>query len=193
MANLLKETTVVTNKVRLGYVHVLEKHGMDGQEAKYSCQVMIPKEDTETIKLMKQAMKNVFEKAKSDKLKGVKTPKTSLRDGDEETNDDGESKVPGHYFINVSSNKKPVVVKRKNGVNVETEDPNDIYSGVYGYVSMNFYAYNTNGNKGISAGLNNILTTGKGEMFGGGTTVAEDFGDLEIDEDFDDDEDDMFA
>lgn len=194
MAKLLKETTVVTNKVRLGYVHVLEPHAIEeGQDPKYSVQVMIPKEDTETINLMKKAIKNAHERAKDGALKGVKKPKITLRDGDEELNDDGDPKVPDHYFINVSSKKKPVVVKKKNGVQVETDDPNDIYSGVYALVSMNFYGYNTAGNKGISAGLNNILTLCKGEAFGGGTTVQEDFGDVDIDDEIEDDEDDMFA
>lgn len=189
MAKVIKETTVVTNKIRLGYVHVLEPHAFEGQDPKYSVQLMIPKEDEETINCVKQAVKTVFETAKSEKLKGMKKPKNPLRDGDEELNDDGEPRVPGHYFMNVSSKKQPVIVKAVDGVKVQTEDPNDIYSGVIAIVSMNFFAYNTAGNKGISAGLNNIFTTCKGERLGGGTTVDEDFGDIDLDED----DDDMFA
>lgn len=192
MAKLTNNTTVVTNKVRLGYVHVLEPHAFEGQEEKYSVQVMIPKEDTETIDLVKKATLNVFEDAKGSKLKGVKKPKSPLRDGDDELNDDGEPRVPGHYFMNISSKKKPVVVKKSDGMTVQTNDSGDVYSGVYAFVSMNFFAYNTAGNKGISAGLNNIMTTCKGEAFGGGTSVSEDFDDLDW-EDEDEELDDMFA
>lgn len=185
MAKLLKETTVVTNKVRLGYVHLLEPSAFEGQEPKYSVQVMIPKEDEETVNLMKKAIQNVYDATKGDKLKGVKPAalKTSLRDGDEELDDEGEPKCAGHYFINVSKKKKPLVVKVKDGIKIETDNPNDIYSGVYAHVSINFYAYNTAGNKGISGGLNNVLTLCKGEPFGGGTTVDEDFDDIEIEDD----------
>lgn len=191
MAKVIKETTVVTNKVRLGYVHVLEPHAFEGQDPKYSVQLMIPKSDDETITCIKKAVKTVFETAKTDKLKGMTKPKNPLRDGDEEANDDGEPRVPGHYFMSVSSKKRPVVVKKVEGMKVETTDPNDIYSGVLAFVSINFFAYNTAGNKGITAGLNNILTTSKGERLGGGTTVDEDFGDLDWDDEESDD--DMFV
>ena len=191
MAKLVEETNVVTGKIRLGYVHVLEAHAFEGQDPKYSVQLMIPKEDTETIECIKKAAKNVFDAAKSDKLKGVKKLKNPLRDGDEELNDDGEPRLPGHYFMNVSNKRQPILLKKSNGLLTETSDPNDLYSGVFAFVSLGFYAYNTAGNKGVTAGLNKILTTGKGEHLGGGTTVEEDFGDLDWDDEEDDD--DMFA
>lgn len=191
MAKIVKETTVVTNKVRLGYVHVLEPYAHEeGQEPRYSAQIMIPKEDKQTLDLIKKAMSFVYDSAKDSSLKGVKKDKlkTPLRDGDEETNDDGEPRVPGHYFINARSVRKPIIVKNVNGVKVQTDDSADVYSGVYALVSLNFYAYNTAGNKGISAGLNNVFTTCKGEAIGGGTTAEEDFGDIELEDDFEDDD-----
>lgn len=190
MAKLVKDTTVVTNKVRLGYVELLEPKAFNDQPAKYSAQIMIPKEDTETVELIKQAIKNVYENAKAETLKGVKPAglKTSFRDGDEELNDDGEPKIPGHYFINVSSKRKPAILKIVDGIRVETNDPEEIYSGVYAHVSINFYAYNTSGSKGIAGGLNNVLTLRKGDRFGGGISAEEAFGDIEIeDEDMDTD------
>lgn len=38
-----------------------------------------------------------------------------------------------------------------------------MYSGVYGRASINFYAFNSNGNKGIACGLNNLQKIGDGE------------------------------
>lgn len=189
----LNGTKVITNKVRLSFVHVLEPHAFEGQEAKYSTMMLIDKEDTETIDAMKKAIKAAYEAAKSDKLKGVKPNnlKTTLRDADEEFDTEEQPEFKNKMFINVSSKTKPQIVKRESGMLVKTDDPDDVYSGVYALVSINFYAYNTAGNKGISAGLNNILTTCKGDFLGGRANAESDFGDVDWEDDIDDD--DMFA
>lgn len=155
----LNGTKVITNKVRLSFVHVLEPHAMEeGQEKKYSVMLLIPKEDKETVGNMKKAIKAAYEAAKSDKLKGVKFDKLkiTLRDGDDEMDIEDRPEFEGMYFMNVSSKTKPQVVKREDGMLVKTDSPDDVYSGVYAIASVNFYAYNTAGNKGVSAGLNNI-------------------------------------
>lgn len=187
-------TKVITNKVRLSFVHVLEPHAMEeGQEEKYSCMLIIPKSDKETLKAMKEAIKTAYEGAKSDKLKGVKFDrlKTTLRDGDEEMDTEERPEFENAMFINVSSKTKPQVVKREDGMLVKTDDPDDVYSGVYAIASINFYAYSTAGNKGVTAGLNNILTTCKGDFLGGRANAESDFGDLDWDDEEDND-DDMF-
>lgn len=189
----LNGTKVITNKVRLSFVHVLEPHAMEeGQEKKYSAMLLVPKDDKETLGYMKKAIKAAYEANKGDKLKGVKFEKlkTTLRDGDEEMDIEDRPEFEGMMFMNVSSKTKPQVVKREDGILVKTEDPDDIYSGVYAIVSINFYAFNTAGNKGVTAGLNNIMTTGKGDFLGGRANAESDFGDLEWD---DEDDDDMFA
>ncbi|MBO6210449.1 MAG: DUF2815 family protein, partial [Schwartzia sp.] len=58
----------------------------------------------------------------------------------------------------------------------------EVYSGVYGRASINFYAFNTNGNKGIACGLNNLQKIRDGESLGGKTRAEDDFADE--DEDF---------
>jgi hypothetical protein len=46
-------------------------------------------------------------------------------------------------------------------------------------VVVNFYAYNTSGNNGVAAGLNNIIKTRDDERLGGGGHSAEeDFADM---------------
>ncbi|MFD1899223.1 DUF2815 family protein [Enterococcus termitis] len=185
----LTGTKVITNKVRLSFVHVLEPHAFEGQEPKYSTMVLIPKDDKETLGAIKKAIEAAYEAGKNDKLKGVKPKnlKVTLRDADEEFDTEEEfPELKGMMFINVSSKTKPQVVKREEGILVKTDSADDVYSGVYAVVSMNFYAFNTAGNKGVSAGLNNILTTCKGDFLGGRANAESDFGDL----DWDDDEDD---
>ena len=56
-------------------------------------------------------------------------------------------------------------------------------SGCYARVSLNFYAFNSNGNKGIACGLGNIQKIRDGESLGGKTTAADDFGAV-VDDDF---------
>lgn len=54
---------------------------------------------------------------------------------------------------------------------------NDIVSGDFGRVSLNAYAYDQAGNKGVSFGLNNIMLLAKGEALGGARpSAAADFG-----------------
>ena len=57
-------------------------------------------------------------------------------------------------------------------------DNDDFYSGCYGSASINFFPYNTKGNKGVAAGLNNVIKTRDGERLAGGKTAEEDFADL---------------
>lgn len=181
-------TKVVTNKVRLSYVSLLEPKAFEGQEAKYSTMLLIPKSDTETLKAMETAVKNAYEASKNDKLKGVKFDrlKTTLRDADEEFDTEEQPELADMMFINVSSKTKPQVVKREDGMLVKTDNPDEVYSGVYAIASINFFAYNTAGNKGVTAGLNNILTTGKGDYLGGRASAESDFGDLEWEDGEDD-------
>ena len=55
-------------------------------------------------------------------------------------------------------------------------DKDEFYSGVYGRISLNMLAFNTSGNKGIAAGLQNLQKLEDGEMLAGGSTATEDFG-----------------
>ena len=86
--------------------------------------------------------------------------------------------------MNLSSKQKPGIVdKHKNII----DNGDDFYSGCYAKVSVNFFPYNTNGNKGIAAGLNNILKTRDGDYLGGRSSAFDDFAD-----EFDADADDLF-
>ena len=58
----------------------------------------------------------------------------------------------------------------------------EVYSGVYGRASISFYAFNSNGNRGIACGLNNLQKIRDGESLGGRASAESDFAD--DDEDF---------
>ncbi|WP_029516967.1 DUF2815 family protein [Paenibacillus polymyxa] len=179
MATTNNDTKVVTGKVRLSYVHVFEPNAIDGGEPKYSSSILIPKSDKVTLKKIKAAIAAATEAGKS--KWGGKVPgnlKTPLRDGDEEREDDPA--YAGHYFLNASSKNKPGIIDLDK---IEITDTTEVYSGCYARVSLNFYAFNTNGNKGIAAGLNNLQKVADGDYLGGRSRAEDDF-----DDDFEDDD-----
>lgn len=166
---------VVTGEVRLSYVNLFEPKAIaEGQAPKYSTTLLIDKDDKATIKLIQNAIAEVIASSQ-DILKGTKGLKTPLRDGDEEKD---SLEYENHFFMNASSKTPPIVVDEERQ---EVVNPREVYSGCYGRVSMNFFAYNQAGNKGVGVALNAVQKTKDGEALGGGYTrasVEEDFGDL---------------
>lgn len=165
-------TKVTTGKVRLSYAHVWEAHAMsEGQEPKYSVSVIIDKNDKDTLKAIKEATDQAKEEGKgkwNGKIPGnLKTP---LRDGDVDRPDD--EAYAGCYFLNANSKTKPGIVDKDVQPIL---DQSEVYSGCYARLTLNFYAYNSNGNKGIAAGLGNIQKLEDGEPLGGVTRAEDDF------------------
>lgn len=177
MSTASTATKVVTGKVRLSYVNLFQPRAAQaGQEAKYSVCVLIPKSDTATLTKVKAAIEAAKQAGAA--TFGGKVPpglKTPLRDGDTER-DSPEYK--GHWFINASSKQKPGVVD----ADVQPIlDASEVYSGAYGRVSLNFYAYSTNGNRGIGAGLQNVQKVADGEPLSGRSRAEDDFSAVEED------------
>ncbi|MFS1519648.1 DUF2815 family protein [Bacillus sp. SCS-151] len=182
MATTNTDTKVITGKVRLSYVHIFQPHAMEGQEEKYSVSILIPKSDKATLKKIKAAT-DAAKQAGSAKW-GGKIPgnlKTPLRDGDEERPDQEE--YAGHYFLNASSKTAPGVVDAQLN---QIMDSQEVYSGCYGRASLNFYAYNTAGNKGIACGLNNVQKLADGDYLGGRSRAEDDFDAVDTGDDEDD-------
>jgi len=186
-----KGTKVTTGPVRLSYANLLVAKAIgDSSEEKYSVSLIISKEDKETLKALKEAIAQAKEEGKV-KLGGKVTSalKIPLRDGDEERPDDDA--YANSYFMNCNSKTKPKVYEfikfttdgKVKAKPIDSED--DVYSGMFACVSVNFYAYNTNGNKGIACGLGNVLKTDDGERLGGGSSAEEDFDLASDDEEFD--------
>lgn len=181
MAEMNTNTKVVTGKVRFSFVHVFEARAFgDGQAPKYSVMLLIPKSDVGTMSRIKGAIDAAANKGLSAKF-GGKLPavlKTTVKDADKDADQDGElfaSKWPytvGHYILSVSSKSKPGIVDAQCNPII---NPTDFYSGCYGRASINFFAFNNNGNKGISAGLNNLQKLEDGEPLSGMTSPEQDF------------------
>jgi hypothetical protein len=53
-------------------------------------------------------------------------------------------------------------------------EQDEVYSGCKCRISVNFYAFNTNGSKGVACGLNHVQKIEDGDPLGGSRSKAED-------------------
>ena len=167
-------TRIVTGEVRLSYANVWEPNSVQGDKPKYSVSLIIPKSDTATITAIEKTVDAAIEQGIG-KFGGKRPNKAALklplRDGDIERDDEAYANA---YFLNANSLTAPQVVDQEVAPIL---DRSEVYSGFYARVSLSFYAFNTNGNRGIACGLGNIQKTRDGESLGGGRVSAEtDFG-----------------
>ena len=176
---------VITGKdTRWSYANLWEAKSINGGTPKFSVSLIIPKSDTVTVQKVNRAIQAAYEEGQA-KLRGngrtvppLTAIKTPLRAGDTERPDDPA--YAGCYFINANSATAPGIVDADcNPILTRSE----VYSGVYGRASINFYAFNSNGNKGIACGLNNLQKIRDGEPLGGKASAASDFS-TDSDEDF---------
>lgn len=169
---------------RWSYANVWEPKSINGGTPKFSVSLIIPKSDTKTVAKIKAAIEAAYHEGES-KLKGngktvppLAALKTPLRDGDAERPDD--EAYANSYFINANATTPPGIVDvDRNPILTRSE----VYSGVYGRASISFYAFNSNGNKGIACGLNNLQKVRDGEPLGGKASAESDFA-TDDDEDF---------
>ncbi len=169
---------------RWSYANVWEAKSINGGTPKFSVSLIIPKSDTKTVAKIKAAIEAAYHEGES-KLKGngrsvpaLSVIKTPLRDGDTERPDDPA--YANSYFVNANSATAPGIVDADRQVIL---DRSEVYSGVYGRASINFYAFNSNGNRGIACGLNNLQKIRDGEPLGGKARAEDDFA-TDSDDDF---------
>ncbi|NTW70649.1 MAG: DUF2815 family protein [Eubacteriaceae bacterium] len=175
----MSKNTKIVVPGRFSFVNVWEPKSINGSDPKYSISIIIPKSDKKTVSAI---LKAIEEAKKEGAIKfGGKVPanlKTPLRDGDIDRPDD--LNYADSYFINANSKDAPQVVDAKV---LSIFDRSELYSGCYGKVSINLYAFSVNGNKGIAAGLGNVQKLRDGESLGGRSRAEDDF-ELEEDDDF---------
>jgi hypothetical protein len=172
-------TRFVTGVVRASYANIMraKRNEMNGKE-EYSVVCLVPKTDTATVEGLKAAAKAaIAAKWPAGAPKGMRNP---MRDGDTETKADGTAlgaEYQGCFFFNAktdASRNKPSVIDK---LGHDLIDPDAVVSGDFIRVSVNAYAYDAAGNRGVSFGLNNVLLDRKGEPLGGSRpSAAQDFG-----------------
>ena len=163
---------VVTNKVRLSYAHLTEPVApMNGGEPVYSVCLIIPKTDEETVNAINTGIDNAISMG-ADRLGRVNRARlrTPLRDGDVDR--EGKDLYANCWFINAKTKKRPLVVDKNRA---EITNPDEIYSGMYANVALDFFAYSTSGNSGVSCALDKLQKVADGERLNGGHSVSDDF------------------
>lgn len=175
---------VVTGEVRASYVSIFKTryNDLSGKE-EYSMMILIPKEDRKTIEKIEGAIETAkYEKWNNKLPKNLREP---LKDGDDENHipesaEPGEESYANHYFMNVKSSTKPGIVDADLN---QVIDEGSFRSGDYCKVSIQAFAYDMKGNRGVSFGLNNVQVLRKGEPLGGRSRPENDFEREERDED----------
>jgi len=169
---------------RWSYANVWEAKSVNGGTPKFSVSLIIPKSDTRTVSKVKAAIEAAYHEGEA-KLRGngktvpvLSTIKNPLRDGDSERPDDPA--YANAWFVNANSSTAPGIVDADRNVIMTRSE---VYSGAYGRASINFYAFNSNGNRGIACGLNNLQKIRDGEPLGGKTSAEDDFA-TDNDDDF---------
>ena len=171
----------LTGEVRLSYCNLitpkLPPNSTNPADAKYGVTILIPKTDTRTIADIRAAIEAAALEAVGSKWGGVRPPNLDsiIHDGDgvKSTGMPYGDECKGHWVLNASTKIKPQVVHISD-INNELA-PQDIYSGMYGRVTIRFYGYNNANKRGVGCGLGNVLKTREGEPLSGGASAASDF------------------
>lgn len=177
---IVNDVKVVFGPCRLSYPSLFEKKKFDGDagDGKYMATVLIPKNEKETINALNKAIEAAKTAGITAKWKGKLPAKLALPmvDGDD-TDDEYQQ---GHFTIKAKTSTRPAVTDKKGAPIVDEEE---IYGGVWAFVSVTFYAYNAAGNTGVAAALNGVKKFKDDEPFG--QSSAHDFDGID-DEDDDD-------
>lgn len=183
-------TQLTIGPVRFSYLKVQTPHAVQaGQTPKYSTAVLIPKTDEKSVAAVKKIIAAIM--AQEMVKYGGKLPngyKKPLKDGDAKDaegnyiNDDENYR--GMFFFNASAIQKPGIVDKKQQPLL---DMSQVYSGMWGYVNVNFYPYD-NVSKGIGVGLNHIMKTKDDTAFTSRISVDTAFAGLNLEEGLGDDD-----
>jgi len=166
----MSSKVVTQTEVRLSYENLITPRAQnEGDEPTFSTMILVPKSDTATVESIKGAIKSALDDGVASKWNGKRPAnlKHPLRDGDVERPDDPNAK--GMWFFNAKGpggGKEAPFLYGKNGNLIEPTGANAaqaIYSGVHGRVSLNFYPYDRNGNRGVAAGIVAFLSNEHGE------------------------------
>jgi hypothetical protein len=184
MSNNTTPTKVITGiNTRWSYANVWEPKSINGGKPKYSVSLIIPKDDKVTLDRIKAAIQAAYEEGQG-KLKGngktvppLSAIKNPLRDGDIEKPDD--EAYANSYFVNANSSSAPSILDANRQAIIERSE---VYSGVYGRASINFYAFNVNGNRGIACGLNHLQKIKDGDPLGSKSSAEADFATVDDDD-----------
>lgn len=174
-------TKCLTGEVRLSYAHLDQPYSNNGGDPKYGATLLIHKTDTVTEADIRSAINAAYENGVKNLWKGsrpqMRYPVIYDGDGVRPSGEPFGPECKGHWVLTASSKQKPQCVHISN---IHSELlPTDVYSGMYARVTVNFYPFDVNGNRGVGCGLGNVCKTRDGEPLSGHANAESDFADLE--------------
>lgn len=175
---------VVTGNVRFSYLTVFKPRAFaEGSPEQYSVVLLIPKDQTKTIRKIKKAIDEEIREGMASFWKGKKPANlwNPLRDGDDEKADE-HPEYEGMYFLTAKSTQKPILLDEDGE---ELFDQSEMYSGCWGRADITFFAFD-NKTKGVGVGLNALKKTKDDKPFGNAMTVESAKKSFEEDEDEED-------
>ena len=185
----VKGKKCVTPECRGSYVHILEPEPLpESEKLAWGLQCVFPKNDV--TKEWANELSQIYTQVLTDKFKGDKTQiaevvrilkiKRSfpLRDGDNEADTatvSNKEQLKGCYFLNTHNRFRQPHVMKMNGEPIAPESltVDDVYSGAWYRVMLEFWYYDVKGNKGISTSVAAVMKTKDDENLGGGTSRSE--------------------
>jgi len=180
MQKLITPTMGIFGPCRLSYLTVFKPRMNElKKEEQYSVVLLFPKKDNDfckdanaNIQFVAQMIKTAAAEKFGDSVKKYEIP---MKDGDVETDSEGEPKHPGYRYMRVMAKVEypPVLIDgNRRPVTGGWE------SGDWGIIKCSFFGYDFQGKKGVSVGLRAIQFVAKDEPFGSSSdpaTVANEF------------------
>lgn len=170
-------TKSLTGEVRISYQHLINPNKDD----LYMATILISKTDVATYNDLISSRDAAYEQGVKNKWNGsrpqMRYPLIYDGDGVRPSGEPFGPECKGHWVLTASSKQKPQCVHISN---IHSELlPTDVYSGMYARVTVNFYPFDVNGNRGVGCGLGNVCKTRDGEPLSGRANAESDFADLE--------------
>ena len=153
------DTKVITPEAIISYPNIFEPKANDKGEDFYSCALVFPA-GTDLSK-----MKAAAKAAGVAKFGAKFNPDSPSYQWPFRTDVEEKGYPEGATFFNCKTKTKPGVVSRYAGADgkpTPITDADEIYAGAKVRASVRFYAFDTNGNRGVAVALNNIQKLGEG-------------------------------
>lgn len=169
MENKKKEfKKVMTPMFRVSFPQVFKPKAFGNQEPKYSLTMLFDKESADLSDLKKAAIACAKEKW-GEKDKWPKKLQMPFSDGDEKADLEGYA---GMIVVRATAKQKPGLVDKDLDPII---DESIFYAGCYARATLSVFAYDVQGNKGVSFGLQNIQKLKDGEAFSGRKDATKEF------------------
>lgn len=173
------KTLVVTPRAMLSYPHldVPQAGNQLGAKAKYSAAFVFP-EGTDLAALEAAVFAAAEEKYPG---KGAEMLMKGILKSPFRKDAEAKGYPAGSIFLNTRSDRKPGTVylhagpDKKPAVMPDDKIKDELYPGCYVRAQLRAFAYDSNGNKGVSFALNNVQKLADGERIDGRQDATEAF------------------